>query len=171
MSDVMAAQAAIAKVVTEEVWVRFSIYASNRGCGNYNIYAISTKVSKDGKNPYSPPEPRRPWDYTPPSYKLSEVMDWLKTHYSGRELTITFARYPWPANTASPDPYTGKAKGPDERYSTFEGHEFMQLLEKHPNAKRMSDWLNTNHFPPSHLRSYAILFPVIEVSQYGKDLV
>lgn len=151
--------------VQEEVWVRFSVCASNRGCGNYDIYAIGTAMSKRGNNPWAP---ARSWERAQHEYKLSEVMAKLERIYKGRELTLTFARYPF----REEDSWIKEdQRGPDGRLAKFEGHEFMQLLEKHPNARRMTDWLNTNHNPPSHLRSYVIVFHGSEVSQYGKDLV
>lgn len=157
-----------------DLWVHFSMTSDYRGCGNMNIASMQMGTStKDGKSPFASPVQRDQWGYlisgaeegTPQGgIRLSELGTYLKGKYSGKEIMVTFARYPQAGK------YGSETKWNDH----FEAWELMELLENSPEwARRVSDWYNTGHNPPSHLRSYVILFhsDMYPVSDEARSIV
>lgn len=144
-----------------DVWVRFSGSISARGCGNITIYGMQTaKSTTKGESPYANPH-TCPAGTPYGGIRLTEILAYLKKNFSGRELDLTFVHYTGIYRQNSGKYKNGKTVYTDE----FVAGEFMELLDHTPEAKRVHDWFNTNHNPPSHLRSYSIVFPAIEVPQ------
>lgn len=137
-------------VVPENVWVRFQTSGGNsQGCGNMSIYSMATMAEKvKGENPWLPPSYRntpyaKAYDGTQPTagIPLIQLEAYLRANFTGREYSMTFKRAP--------------------REKHFIAYEFMLLLEHKMKdvAVRSGDWYNTNHNPPSHLRSYNLVIP------------
>ena len=140
-----------------DVWVQFTAAGSYKGCGNRTLHGMNTARGK--KSPFATSGTFGYNEGTPAGgIRLTEVIAYLKKHHSGRELDLTFVHYPSHSGIEMP-----LNNGTVNYTDNFKAWEFMELLDHTPEAKRVNDWFNTNHTPPSHLRSYSIVFHAVEM--------
>lgn len=141
-----------------DVWVQFTLSISPKGCGNRTIHSMNTAKGK--RSPFASTSTSYGYQQGTPTggIRLTEVIAYLRNNSFGREIDLAFVHYPTNRSTGGSGKKEYQSKTGTLYNEHFKAHEFMELLDHTPEAKRVNDWFNNNHTPPSHLRSYSIVF-------------